>query len=58
MTEINKDIETVGELIEILKQYPSDYELRIFAVYDGDYYAGGYINKLKIDGETVDLFND
>ncbi len=58
MTEINKNIETVGELIDLLKQYPKDYELTIFAQYDGDYYAGGCINRINIDGETVDLFNE
>ena len=58
MKKIEKNIETVGDLIEILKQYPNNYELRIFATYDGDYYTGGYINNIEINGETVDLYND
>lgn len=56
MEEIDKKIETVGELIEILKQYPNDYELNIFALYDGCYYAGGYIDCIVKDGESVFLY--
>ena len=58
MTETNKNIETVGELIEILKQYPNDCELQIFSLYDGDYYAGGYINRIVKGGVSVFLYCD
>lgn len=56
MKKTEKKIETVGELIELLKQYPKDYELNIFALYDGDYYAGGYIDCIVKDGESVFLY--
>ena len=54
--EICKKTETVGELIEILKQYTNDCELKIFALYDGDYYAGGYIDCIEKDGKSVFLY--
>lgn len=56
MEKIEKNIETVGELIEILKQCPNDYELNIFASYDDSYYAGGYIDCIVKDGESVFLY--
>ena len=56
MQKIEKNIETVGELIEILKQYPKDCELEIFALYDSSYYAGGYIDCIEKDGESVFLY--
>ena len=58
MQKIEKNIETVGELIEVLKQCPNDCELQMFALYDGDYYAGGYINRIVKGGESVFLYCD
>ena len=54
--EIYKKTETVGDLIETLKQYPNDCELQIFALYDGSYYAGGYIDCIEKDGDSVFLY--
>jgi hypothetical protein len=55
---IEKEIKTVGDLLEILNQIPKHYAIRMFASYDCDYYAGGKIQTIEIDGETVDFFNE